>query len=72
MRSMARYFFNLTNGKTVRDPDGEEFADLDAAKASAIVAARDFARNKLPLAINGVYVSVADESGTEVFRVPLQ
>ena len=57
---MARYFFNLTNGKEVRDPDGEEFASLDAAKASAIAAARDFARNKPPLEINGVYVFVRD------------
>jgi hypothetical protein len=69
---MTRYFFTLTNGKRVRDPDGEEFASLDAAKAAATQAARDFAHNKPSSEIDGHYISVADESGAEVFRAALR
>ena len=69
---MARYFFNLTNGKTIRDTDGEEVSDLHAAKAIAIQAAHDFARNKHMPETGGVYVCVTDEHGKEVFRTPLE
>ncbi len=68
---MARYFFNLTNGKTIRDTDGEEYASLDAAKASAIHIAHEIGRNKQPGEINAVYISMTDEDGREVFRAPL-
>ena len=54
VRIMARYFFNLTNGGTVRDTDGEECLDLDSAKALAVQTAHDFARNKRTPEIAGV------------------
>ena len=68
---MARYFFNLTNGSTIRDPDGEELAGLDEAKATAALAAHDFASNKRRTEVVGVYICVTDEHGKEVFRTPL-
>ena len=69
---MARYFFNLTNGSTIRDPDGEELAGLDEAKATAALAAHDFASNKQRTEVTGVYICVTDEHGKEVFRTPLE
>lgn len=40
---MARYFFNLTNGTTIRGKDGEECAHLEEAKRLAIQTAADLA-----------------------------
>jgi hypothetical protein len=68
---MPRYFFNLTNGTTIRDTEGEQCADLDAAKTLARRSARDLARNKRRTEINSFYVCVTDEHGNEVFRTPL-
>ena len=68
---MARYFFNLTNGVTVRDTDGEECLDLDSAKALAVQTAHDFARNKRTPEIAGVCLCVTNADGKEVFRTPL-
>ena len=65
---MARYFFNLTNGSTIRDPDGEMLPDIDAAKAAAARMASDLARYKRLSEIAGVYVGVTGEQGNEVFR----
>lgn len=69
---MARYFFSLVDGRTIADTDGEDHASLDTAKAAAIQAAHDLARNKPPTQITGFYVSVTDEDGKEVFRTPLR
>ena len=69
---MAVYFFNLSNGKKIADPDGHKLASIDAVKAAAIQAAYDWARNKKPSEIEGLYVSVTDGSGNEVYRTPLR
>ena len=38
---MPRFFFDVLDGREVRrDPEGEEFADLDAALIEAIASAR--------------------------------
>jgi len=68
---MAHYFFNMTNGNTIRDPDGEELPDLGSAKKTARLVAQDVARNKLRPQTAGVYVYVTDERGKKVFRTPL-
>ena len=68
---MARYFFNLTNGSTIGDPDGEELAGPDEAKATAALTAQDLARNKRTAELAGVCVCVTDENGKELFRTPL-
>ena len=69
---MARYFFNLTNGSsTINDSDGEELPDMKSAKAAAVQAASDLARNKPLAQIARAYVCVTDEQGKEVFRTPL-
>jgi len=68
---MPRYFFNLTDGSAMRDPEGEELSGLESAKATAVQVASDFARNKQRPQTAGVYVCVTDEHGEEVFRAPL-
>jgi hypothetical protein len=37
---MRRYYFHLRNDLDVPDPEGKELADLEAARAHAIVMAR--------------------------------
>jgi len=68
---MALYFFNLSNGKEIADPDGHDLASMDAVRDAAFHAAQDWAHNKQPWEIEGLYVSVTDESGAEVFKTPL-
>jgi hypothetical protein len=69
---MALYFFNLSNGKEIADPDGHELASMDVVREAAFQAAQDWARKKQPSEIKGLYVSVTDGSGNEVFRTPLR
>jgi hypothetical protein len=40
---MPRYFFHLRNDMDVPDPEGQELADLDAARAQAVAYAIDMA-----------------------------
>lgn len=68
---MARFFFHLTDGTKVCDPDGEECSSLERARDHAIRTAHELARNKRPSLLSGLCVCVTDESGSEVFRVPL-
>jgi hypothetical protein len=68
---MPRYFFNLTNGDTVADDVGEEFARAEAARAHARAVAGELSRNQLPDALIGLYISIVDEHGVVVFKVPL-
>lgn len=71
-QTMPRYFFNLTNGDTVADDDlGEEFAQAEAAQAHAMAVAWELSRHELPDALIGLYISVVDEHGLAVFKVPL-
>lgn len=44
---MHRYFFHLFNHLEVRDEEGKELVDLDAAKAYAIVNARGVMTNNV-------------------------
>jgi hypothetical protein len=64
---MPRYFFNLTNGDTVADDVG----GAEAARAHARTVAGELSRNQLPAALIGLYISVVDEHGGVVFKVPL-
>jgi hypothetical protein len=69
---LPRYFFNLTDGSTIRDPDdGEELVGPEEAQATAMLIASDVARNKLRPQTAGVYVCITDEHGKELFRTPL-
>jgi hypothetical protein len=68
---MPRYFFHLTNGDSVADEVGEEFDVVEAARAHAIAVARELSGNRVPDDFVGCYISVVDERGVVVFKVPL-
>jgi hypothetical protein len=68
---MPRYFFHVTNGNTLADEEGEEFGLVEAARGHARAVARELSRNHLPSACIGRYISVMDERGVVVFKVPL-
>jgi hypothetical protein len=68
---MSRYFFDLTNGDSVPDEVGEEFDRVEAARGHAMAVARELSRNLPPDALVGRSISVVDERGLVVFKVPL-
>src|SRR5215831_15841701 len=67
--AMPRYFFHVTNGDSITDEEGEEFELFEAAREHAIAVARELVREGLKWA--GHSISVTDERGTIVFKVPL-
>jgi len=68
---MARYYFYLTNGDTLADEVGEEFDHVEAARKHAVAVAREMSGSRLPHALVGRHISVVDERGVVVFKVPL-
>jgi hypothetical protein len=44
---MARYFLDIANGSLIRDEEGAEFRDLEAATDAAINAIRDILRHEV-------------------------
>jgi hypothetical protein len=68
---MPLYFFDLTNGDSIADEVGEEFDGVEAARGHAMAVARELSRTRLPDALVGRYISVVDERGVVVFKVPL-
>jgi hypothetical protein len=68
---MPRYFFDLTNGDSVADEVGEELDHAEAARAHALTVIRELSRGGLPHALIGRHISVVDERGIVVFKVPL-
>jgi hypothetical protein len=70
---MSRYFFDLTDDDSLSlaDEVGEEFNHVEAARGHAMAVARELSRNRLPQALDGHHISVVDERGVVVFKVPL-
>ena len=71
---MPRYFFALTDKDSLSLADyeiGEEFDLVEAARGHAMTVARELSRNQLPDALVGRHISVVDERGVVVFKVPL-
>jgi hypothetical protein len=70
---MARYFFNVRDRfGLATDPDGREFADLDAVRRAAIVGARslicdDIQHGRLDLTGE---LEILDQDGTIVLVLP--
>jgi hypothetical protein len=71
VKTMPRYFFNLTNGDSVADEVGEEFDRVEAARGHAMEVARELSRHRLPDALIERHISVLDERGVVVFKVRL-
>jgi hypothetical protein len=65
---MALLFFHFTNGRTLRDDEGEDFPNLEAAKFHAANIAADLATEPDSQAFA---VLVTDEQGHELAYVPI-
>jgi hypothetical protein len=68
---MPTFFFNLTNGETVRDERGTDCTNVEQAKEFAVVVAAELGRNRSMEDIKKLVVYVTDETGSEVFRTKL-
>lgn len=71
---MERYFLHLVDGKVIRDEEGQEFDNLDAAKEEAIASARSLMREaiwkgRLPL---NESIEIADVSGRVLHTIPFR
>jgi hypothetical protein len=70
---MPRYFLNLLeDGKLYEDPDGDEWADDQAARDQALLNARAILKDR-PISVSGwlrLVYEIRDESGRLVDRVP--
>ena len=62
------FFFNFTNGRTIKDDEGENFSDLETAKAHAAKIAAELAKEP---ELQGFAVSVTDQHGNEVAYVTI-
>jgi len=71
---MARYFFHLRDHTDqILDPEGLELPDIEAARAAALVAARDTLSHDI---LNGEIdlryrIDVEDALGAVVYSIPL-
>jgi hypothetical protein len=71
---MPRFFFNVRDGDFLgKDPEGVVFADLDAARAEALAAARDILGDaiKNDQVQDARQYEITDEAGQIVAMVPL-
>ena len=68
---MPQFFFNLTNGETVRDERGTACDTVENAKAYALAVAAELGRNRSPEELHTLAVCVTDETGQEVFKTRL-
>jgi hypothetical protein len=68
---MPMFYFSLTGRMTIADADGENLPTLVDAMQEAIGMAWDLTQNKRASEIFGDQVVVTNESGQEVFRMPL-
>jgi hypothetical protein len=71
---MPRYFFALTDQASLSladDEVGEEFDRVEVAREHAMAVAPELSRQQHPWAWTGLYISVVDEWGVVVLKVPL-
>jgi hypothetical protein len=69
---MSRYFFHLRrNGETISDVEGDEFPNVDAARASAVNAVREMAAALIKSGqdVPDECMDVSDDDGRLMFSV---
>jgi hypothetical protein len=70
---MPRYLFNMcSGGQKNRDPEGQCFPDLEAARAEAVEGAREIAADRLRFGqpVNlGDYFEITNEAGQPLLTV---
>ena len=70
---MARYFFHLRDGTDVAlDEEGQELGNLEAAKAGALVAARDSLSHDIRDGVVDLRlrIDVEDDAGRVIHSLP--
>jgi hypothetical protein len=70
---MTHYFFHLDEcGSFTKDLEGQELVDLEAARATAIVAARDVMGGELAhgTICLSCFIDITDAAGRLMIRVP--
>src|SRR3954449_2888853 len=73
--TMPRFYLDVLNGSQVlEDPDGQAFADLDAAMSEAVASARDLVAHGLLRNedLSDRCVLIRDDAGGTVARVPVR
>jgi hypothetical protein len=73
---MTVYYLNILNGNGLtRDPEGEDFPDLDAARAKAAESVRSILSDELKSAgmidLQG-RIEIADQHGSVVLTLPFR
>lgn len=71
---MARYFFNVVDGTRIDDDEGQNLADLDAARLTAIHSARRIMGHEIwsgRLPLNEV-IEITDPTGRVLLIVPFK
>lgn len=68
---MPRYFFRLRDGEVVRDEEGEELADNDAACAAAVEVFAETIPSKSGVLMDGgdYEVMVTDAGAAQVYSI---
>jgi hypothetical protein len=69
---MPMFYFNLSGRAPFEDVQGQDLPSFIEAMQEATLIAHDLARNRRASDIFGEQVVVTDESGREVFRMPLK
>lgn len=70
---MAGDFFHLRDGSDqLLDPEGVELLDVEAAKARALVAARDTLSHEMRDGTLDHRIEVEDDAGSVLYCLPLQ
>ena len=68
---MPRFYLSLRDGEFLRDDEGQEFADLDAARDTALRGAREIMAEDIKRGVLSLKdsVEITDESGHRVATV---
>src|SRR5215212_8733066 len=73
--TMPRFYLDILNGNQVlEDPDGQAFADLDAAMSEAVASARDLVAHGILRNedLSGRSMLIRDDAGETVASVPFR
>ncbi len=72
---MARYFMHLRDGtEQILDPEGLEFASVDAVRKATLIAARDLMTGDVRAGVIDFRfrIDVEDEAGAVVYTLPFK
>jgi hypothetical protein len=72
MMRMPTFYFSLSGRAPFEDVQGQNLPSLVEAMQEATRIAHDLARNRRASDVSGDQVVVTDESGRELFRMPLK